>query len=71
MVTKNNNKVDGIRGSRSKRVKHANTLAVLIAMTTTGACVLLKIKHYISICIMIIDNRERIRPIHNTRSCHF
>lgn len=29
-------------GSKSKRVKHAKTLAILIAMTTTGACVFLK-----------------------------
>ena len=43
VVTKNNNNVEGINGSKSNRVKHANTLAVLIAITTGGACVFLKV----------------------------
>ena len=60
VVTKNNNNVDGIRGSRSNRVKHANTLAVLMAMTTTGACVFLKI-----ICIITIDMPGCIRSINS------
>jgi len=44
-VTKHSNNVDGINGIKSKRVKHANTLAVLIAMITAGACVLLEITY--------------------------